>query len=177
MVSCSEFIRDYSEYRDGLLSREELSATEAHLSICRPCQRYERVVSAGIEELLSVPELEPSDDFLGRLQHEIYHVDAERRIAGRESGASIVFVLLLLSLIGGAAWFPVVREAVNTVELPPVAAAALVDNVETLKLFTPGPLLLPLKAPVLLVSSSKSDLFAGYALGEYVANRNANLSR
>jgi anti-sigma factor RsiW len=178
MVSCSDFIRDYSDYRDGFLSREELAATEAHLSGCDSCQRYERVVSAGIDELLSIPEIEPSDDFLNRLQHQIYHVDAERGVLSREgSGASTVFVVVLLTLIGAAAWFPVIRQAANTVELAPVAATAPASQLETLTLFRTGPLLLPSGSPTPLVSSGKNDVFAGYGLGAYMVSRSPNSSR
>lgn len=156
----------------------EVADTEDHLFTCPSCQRYQRVVDGGIGELLSIPAIEPSEDFMGRLQHSIYHIDAEKRFSrGQASGTSIAFVLILLTLIGAAAWYPVVRQASMTVELPAVAAVAPVEEAEALTLFTPGPLLLARAAPARLVHSRESDLFSGYALGAYVASRTGTLSR
>jgi anti-sigma factor RsiW len=179
MVSCSDFIRDYSDYRDGLLPVEELAATREHLDACSSCQSYSQVVDAGIEELLSIPSIEPSEDFLGRLQHRLYDIDLEKRTARSDSsGSSAAFVLLLVLVLGIASWLPVVRQAANTVHLPPVVAGAPTDESEGLTLFTPGPLLLPKNPPGALVSTrGQSDVFAGYALGAYIAGRNASLSR
>jgi len=147
MESCSEFLRDYSDFRDRLMEAGRVGAMEAHLAGCPSCARYDRVVSEGVEELLGAGEVEPSYDFLPRLQHRLYNVEEEAARWSRRdnSGTSVGFVALLGLLIAAAAWLPLMRSPVALMELPPVAAAAPRPSAEASihALFRAGPLLGP----------------------------------
>jgi hypothetical protein len=124
-----------------------MDAMEAHLAGCPSCARYDRVVSEGVEELLGVGELEPSYDFLPRLQHRLYNMEEEAARWSRRdrSGTSVGFVALLALLIAAAAWLPLMRSQVAVVELPPVAATAprTSSDASIHALFRAGPLLGP----------------------------------
>jgi hypothetical protein len=143
MVNCADFLREYSNYRDGLVDTTSRAAIETHLSICSDCARYDRVVSAGVVQLRALPQVEPSSDFLPRLQHSIYHLQDERAWWARRdtSATSVGFVILLVFLIGTAAWIPTIGQSVPVVELPPVAAAAPPEVEQIHTLFREGPLL------------------------------------
>jgi hypothetical protein len=143
MVSCEEFRSEYSDYRDGLMSLPRRVEADAHLERCEGCARYDRLIGAGIAELKTLPDLSPSYDFLDRLQHRIHHLQEERSFWSRStlSGTSSGFVALLVVLIGGAAWLPVLRAKPALIELPAVTAHAphRIDAVHSL--FRSGPLL------------------------------------
>jgi predicted anti-sigma-YlaC factor YlaD len=145
MVSCSEFLREYSEYRDGVMEGSRRAEMRAHLAGCSSCSRYDRVVEDGIGELLGLGEVEPSHDFMPRLQHRIYNVDEEASWRRRRelSGTSLSFVVLLGILIGLAAWLPLMGSRTAVIELPAVAAVAPkpAETNPVHSLFRAGPLL------------------------------------
>jgi anti-sigma factor RsiW len=146
MVNCSDFLRDYSSYRDGLLGAERRAAFEAHVSECPSCDRYDRVVGDGVGQLQALRTVEPSHDFMPRLQHRLYHLEEERTWWSRRdaSGASAGFVLLLAIAIGVTAWLPVTPKPKElVVELPPVAAAPPQRTEPVHALFRSGPYLTP----------------------------------
>ncbi len=144
MYSCDDFLRDFSDYRDGHMAGSERAVAESHLSGCDACSRYVEVVDAGVRQLRAFPDVEVSDDFLQRLQHRIYHIDEERAgLAHRSgSGASAGFVVMVVLLISAAAWFPLARPAPATVELPPVAVTEPKKRDVVPALFRDGPLLI-----------------------------------
>jgi hypothetical protein len=178
MLSCSELLEEYSDYRDGLVSASKAGQIRAHLDGCQACARYDRVVSGGVRALRALPEIEPSDDFLPRLQHRLYHIDEELAAGGARagSGVSLQFVLLLVCLIAAAAWLPMVMARPALVELPPVAARQPVRVQELPPLFRSGPLLGagPVEGATL---SRSNDLFFRYSpVGSRAAIRTASLS-
>jgi hypothetical protein len=165
MLSCSEFLEDYSEYRDGVLELRRRIAFDAHLAACPSCSRYDAVVTGGVGELKALPALEPSSDFLDRLQHRLYSLEQETAWWARRdaSGTSVGFVLLLVVLIGAAAWLPLMRSQPPVIELPPVAAAPPPRQVPIHSLFRSGPLLAPTPAPAALGTPSVNTLFFQYS--------------
>lgn len=143
MISCSDFLEDYSDFRDGLGVGERAMELEAHLDACPGCKSYHDVVSRGVRELNAVSPIEPSYDFLPRLQHRIYNLDEERAWGTRASasGTPVGLALVLVAAIGAAAWIPVLGGSTATVELPPVAAVSPPRTAEMPSLFHRGPLL------------------------------------
>jgi anti-sigma factor RsiW len=143
MVNCSDFLRQYSDYRDGLIEPARGAEMDAHLAGCAGCARYHRVIASGIGELRAIPEIEPSGDFLPRLQHRIFQLQDEASVWGRPetSGTSLGFVLLLVLLIGAVAWIPTMDRPAPLVQLAPVAAEAPESTPEVHALFRAGPLL------------------------------------
>lgn len=182
MLNCSDFVREYSDYRDGRVDPVRRAEMEAHLAGCSSCARYDRVVVAGVDELRSIPEIEPSWEFLPRLQHRIFHLEDGlspwRR--SERSAMSPAFVLLLVLLIGAAAWVPTLRRQAALVELAPVAAVAPAPEPDVHTLFREGPLLE--SRPVLLPLDSPSTpltptVFFRYTrLGSNVVYRTASVS-
>jgi hypothetical protein len=140
-MECAAFLSGYSEYRDGLLPAGEVEAFGVHASTCRSCGRYDRVVRRASEELALLPEVEPSEDFMARLQHRIYTVDAERATTARTGGTSSMLVLSLVALLGIAAWGPLMGPRPALIVLPPVAALAPEARVEVPLLYRTGPFL------------------------------------
>lgn len=147
MVDCTEFLDGYSEFRDGLLSGERLLCFQAHIDACESCARYDRVIDQGIRVFRELPAVEPSCDFIPRLQHQIYHLEAERRRPGRlSSGTSVAFTLTIAAVIGVSAWMPAMRPRPGVFRLAPVAAHAP-HRVEAVQLrFHPTSVIAPLPA-------------------------------
>lgn len=143
MVDCTEFLEEYSDYRDGVMTPSRAAEYRAHLEECPSCARYDSVVAGGVEVFRALPTLEPSSDFLPRLQHRIYQSDYEAsKRRTRASGASVMVVSGIALAIAAAAWAPVLdRRPAPVLELPPIAAHAP-HRVEPMQvLFRPGPLL------------------------------------
>jgi hypothetical protein len=143
MLECSRFLEGYSAFRDGELEKWESEVYEAHLRSCPSCARYDRIIDRGVQLYRENCELAPSDDFLPRLQHRLYHVDEELRGAGRSgSGASAALTLGISAIIAAMAWVPALRTEPAVLELPPVAARAPVAPLaEPGLLFHRGPFL------------------------------------
>jgi hypothetical protein len=144
MYSCADFLRDFSNYRDGYMDAADRAVAESHLADCDACSRYLKVIETGIKQLRALPEVEASEDFLPRLQHRIYHIDEERSrwVHRNGSGASTGFVLTVVMLISAAAWLPLVRQAPALVELPPIAVTEPKKRDVVPALFRAGPLLI-----------------------------------
>lgn len=143
MVTCSDFLREYSDFRDGFVGPERRAELDGHRAACSACGRYDAVVRDGVSQLHGIPPIEPSSDFLPRLQHRIYNLDEERAWWSRAdtSGTSAGFVVLLAVLIGAAAWVPTLRPEPPLVTLAPVLAIAPTVEAELPPLFREGPLL------------------------------------
>jgi hypothetical protein len=172
MVSCSEFLREFSEFRDGLMDSDRRAEVQAHLTGCASCARYERVVGEGVGELLGLGEVEPSYDFMPRLQHRLYNVDEEVSWSRRRdvSGTSVSFVLLLGLLVGVAAWLPLMRSQTPVIELPAIAAVAPTQNGSGSihSLFRAGPLLDPAPPRVSTTNPAATTVFFRYTpMGGY----------
>jgi anti-sigma factor RsiW len=144
MVDCSQFLDGYSDFRDGQLESEVREAYAAHMADCPGCARYHRVVDRGVQLFRELPEIRPSEDFLPRLQHRIFHLDEEQRRSGSySSGVSAGLALAIAALLAIAAWVPSVRPRAATLTLPAVAARAPQATQEVPVLFRSGPLLAP----------------------------------
>lgn len=95
-----------------------------------------------MELVRSMDVVEPSIDFMDRLQHRIYHVEDEMRSPARAaSGTSAAFTLAIAAAIGITAWVPAMRPSVPQVHLPPVIASAPVRTEVVPSVFRAGPLL------------------------------------
>jgi anti-sigma factor RsiW len=158
MLDCSAFLEDYSSFRDGLLPEGRQEVFEQHLAGCARCARYDRVLGSGVEVFRGLETVEPSCDFMVRLQHRIYHVEEEMRSSRqRSSGASVGFTLAIAAVIGVSAWAPVLRPEAGVVELPPMAANAPVPPQEVAlpPVFRSGPV--P-RAPEIDVSFAGAEI-------------------
>lgn len=171
MVECSQFLDDYSAFRDGLLAREVERSYREHLAACPSCARYDRVIEQGARLFRDLPPVEPSQDFVPRLQHRLFHLEEEMRRPGRlGSGTPVAFTLALAAVIGASAWAPAMRPRPAEFHLPPVLAHAphRIEGVRVL--FQPAPMLAPLPGDAPVGSAASNLLFYRYSpLGSYVA--------
>jgi anti-sigma factor RsiW len=122
-MTCSDFLAGYSAYHDGDASEEQRDAFEGHLASCPSCRRYRDVVTRGVELLRSLPAPTPRHDFRPRLQHAIYHEDAERarrRSSSSLAGTGAMTLVAAVAILAGILWTPVLFEEGTAVELPPV---------------------------------------------------------
>jgi hypothetical protein len=145
MVRCAEFLRDFSDYRDGLMDPATHSRMDAHVAGCSACAGYIRVFDAGVKQLRSVPSVEPSYDFLPRLQHRIYRLEERRAFWRRamNSAPPLVVAGALVMLLGVMGLWTGDRGGAPLVELPPVVANAPRPADPVHALFRSGPLLAP----------------------------------
>lgn len=144
MVDCSEFLCEYTDFRDGFLVGSRREALRAHLLACPSCTRYDQVVREGAELVRELPQVFPSEDFNARLQHRLYHLDDELAVERRRtSEVSLAVAIMLAAAIGLSAWAPTVRPKPSVVSLPPVVAHAPLRLEATDLLFRPGPLIRP----------------------------------
>lgn len=123
-MECQEFLEGYSEYLDGRLAEGRRDDFRAHHGACEACRRYDRVVRRGTNVWRSLPEVEPSADFLPRLQHRLYHIDdAERLAADRPLGSAALVAVAAVGFLA-LAWLPFATQMSVEVQLPPVAVEA-----------------------------------------------------
>ena len=146
MIDCSQFLAFHTDYRDQLLDPVSRADVTRHLEQCGACARYDRVVGAGIDALLAVPEILPSDDFMARLDGRLALVD-ELTASRSPSGAPIGLVFALGVAIAAAAWAPALRTDAEPVRLPPAVAHAPYHPRILPLVFHPGLLPAPAAAP------------------------------
>jgi anti-sigma factor RsiW len=119
-MDCQEYLRQYSDYFDGLADAELSRAMEEHRSACGTCRRYAEILEAGAGALRDLPAIDLPSDFRARLDHRIFHIEDGPSIA-RESmgtGATTVSILALAALLAVSAWAPVVGTPRPMAELP-----------------------------------------------------------
>ncbi len=143
MYSCTRFLREFSDYRDGLMNPAERAVVESHLAGCSSCSGYAHVLAKGVEQLRAIPEIEPSEDFLPRLQQHIHAIQDGYALPARRtsSATSAGFVVAVAVAISAAAWLPLALPRTPVVELPAVAALAPQNSDTVHSLFRAGPLL------------------------------------
>lgn len=171
MLDCSQFLEGYSAYRDGELDNHLRAQFEAHRATCARCARYDWVISEGVRLYRRSPELSPSEDFLPRLQHRLYHVEDERRLRRPHgSGVQVAVTLAIAATIAAVAWVPATRSSPEMLQLPPIAARAPTPPPPptTPSVFRSGSIFVPAasEAPswnALPVAPSSGDLFFRYS--------------
>ena len=122
-MTCSEFHDRFSDYYDGTGDPSFLGEADVHLAACADCRRYHAILVQGSAILRSSPRVTVSEDFLGRLQHRIYHIDDATAI-GREAGSAttVSTAVAIAALIALAAWSPALVRAPH-VQLPPIVVS------------------------------------------------------
>jgi hypothetical protein len=109
-MDCTQFLRQYSEFRDGETRDPELcSRLRRHLATCPDCARYDGRIRCAVGLLRSAPELEPSPRFRHRL--------ADRLAAGEDvaqpitpAPAGVMVGLMVAAAILLMVWRDSVRD-------------------------------------------------------------------
>jgi anti-sigma factor RsiW len=122
-MDCCEFREKYSDYTDGLLSREEARDARSHLLECEGCRRFDAAFRAGVSALRALPAVELSRGFGARLRASLrreFH--ARGPVIAHWSGA--FGTLLMIAAVGFLGWqlLPQ-REAHYRLGNPPVRTA------------------------------------------------------
>lgn len=120
-MDCIEFLTRYSEFADGV-GVADAASFQDHLRTCASCARYDRVVRRGADLLRTLPPIQPSDDFLPRLRHQLYHLEDELSRRPALTGSTVMGVVLILGFIA-AAWVPALVHR-HEVVLPPIVVEA-----------------------------------------------------
>src|SRR5690349_13637177 len=68
-MDCQDFRRHYTDYRDGF-DPALAAEMDDHLESCAECAAFDRAIRQGIHSL-QTGQLEPSPDFMARLEHRI----------------------------------------------------------------------------------------------------------
>lgn len=113
-MTCREFLARYSEYLDERVGPLEAERWRSHAMLCRSCARYDQVLRDGLERVRELPDIEPSSDFLPRLQHRLYHLhDDDLESGNRASGGSAAVALAVAAMLTLLAWSPLIRSQVG----------------------------------------------------------------
>ena len=120
-MRCSDFLDNYSDFRDGTGEDPVLRALLlAHLAVCRRCNRYDEVIERGLAKLRAAEPVEPSRRFRTALR--------SRLAASAQEPAALfpVPVRFVGSLVVAAAVATLVIEGLNRKrqEIDPLTSSA-----------------------------------------------------
>ncbi|MBI4500191.1 MAG: hypothetical protein HY700_03425, partial [Gemmatimonadetes bacterium] len=122
-MNCSEFLRSYSEYRDGLIiDAGALRQIRLHIAHCAPCYRYDESVRRGVRAL---GEIDPSPDFRRRLIARVNRNETEPMEPIGPGAASVAAALMLAAAVA----LVIYSRRGNELNRPVPVAAATVDTV------------------------------------------------
>ncbi len=154
-MDCEEFLEEYSDYFDWRLEEHPLYEYREHLSNCRTCAEYDRVMRSGLHLVKGLEPPVAGTDCVTRVQQRVHQLQSRigRRTGGlglslAVAGVTAITVLIVTSL-------PVFRSG-SPVELPPVVVEIGPDSERLPSVFGPAPRFAP--APSLLrVPDFKSE--------------------
>jgi len=85
---------------DGALDEPALVAFQTHLAECQRCSRYDTAVRRGLLVLRNLPTIEPSPEFLDRLNDRLHHLREYDARAALFRGPGVgVFVATAASVV------------------------------------------------------------------------------
>ncbi len=88
-MDCRDFRNRHLAFTDNTLSEVEVVAMQAHLAACERCSRYDTVMRRGLLVLRNLPTIEPSPEFLDRLNLKLRHLQRADARAALYRGPSI----------------------------------------------------------------------------------------
>ncbi len=138
---CTDFLKRYTEYQDGLLAPEERVRFDEHLASCEGCKRYHTALVRGLAHCRELPRVGASPDFLPRLQHRLYHIDEAGKRRLRTHLDKVAMAAAAAALVA-AIWLPLRGPDGNEAMLMPVAGdAPAAGTAVQPSLFDSGPFL------------------------------------
>ncbi|MSR06289.1 MAG: hypothetical protein EXR93_04350 [Gemmatimonadetes bacterium] len=114
-MKCTDFLRQYSDYRDGLIHDPlVVGQLGLHLATCAACGRYDASVRNGVQALRRASvDVEPTPRFRDRLRQRIA-AGGETETPATSAAASMAALLVL-----AAALALVIHQRSTTAELAP----------------------------------------------------------
>jgi anti-sigma factor RsiW len=126
VLSCSDCLARYSEYKDGVMDAETAEQFRAHISTCPRCARYDHILRRGVGLLNERPRAELGDDFLLQLNHRLTIEDQRAQMRPVTSMAATS--LAVAAMLAFAAWIPVLmlsqENGTASISAQPVSAVA-----------------------------------------------------
>lgn len=80
-MDCREFRNKHVAYVDDLLAGVDMDAMRAHLSECCSCSRQDTAVRRSLLLVRNLPSIEPSPDFMARLNSRLAEIGPSPRVA------------------------------------------------------------------------------------------------
>jgi hypothetical protein len=100
-MDCREFRDNHVAFVDDVLSAIETRAMQDHRDVCQRCARKDAAVRRGLLLIRSLPSVEPSPDFMIRLEARLRNVRSDAAYVG--GGASFGVVQTFLAVAAGIA--------------------------------------------------------------------------
>src|SRR5690348_14165156 len=80
-MDCREFRNKHVAYVDDLLAGVDMDAMRAHLSECGSCSHQDTAVRRSLLLVRNLPTIEPSPDFMSRLNARLVEIGPPQRLA------------------------------------------------------------------------------------------------
>ena len=128
-MDCNAFREKHVAYVDDVLSAVEMGEMQRHVRACCRCARHDTSVRRGLMLARSIPQIEPSADFMARLQSRLREVEPDfdhpdpALAVGRFAPARTAIAAGLLVAAGVAAAMSMMRAPVEPIMLAPVVAS------------------------------------------------------
>lgn len=125
-MNCQEFHAKHDAFVDDTLPGVDMERMHEHLQACRHCARHDTAVRRGLLVVRNLPAIEPSPDFMARLNARIHQMECASPASRDPRPASLGMFATLAAGIALATWLAV--EATTRfaqpaeIRLPPVVA-------------------------------------------------------
>jgi hypothetical protein len=104
-MNCPEFLRRYSDFRDGTSADPRLeSRMLEHVRTCPKCMQYDARVSRGVTLLRSLSDLDPSPGFRRALRRRLAQPDLTVQEPVTPAPAGIMVALMVITAAALAWW-------------------------------------------------------------------------
>jgi hypothetical protein len=106
---CHAFRKRHEQYVDGSLDAATIHVMRGHVSTCGPCGRFDVAVRRGLLVARNLPTIQPSPDFMRRLEArlaepEVRRPDGRTIYAACAAAAGLVAVAVSATLSLGKVW-------------------------------------------------------------------------
>jgi hypothetical protein len=148
-MDCREFRKKHVAFVDDFLPAVDMDAMHRHVRMCSRCSRHDTVVRRSLLIVRNLPTIEPSPDFMARLNARLREVGPVARIdyvAPRSQFPSLSMFAMLAAGVAAIGYItlhstqyfraaaqpqPAVVASAPEAPEPPIASAAFVASVPT----------------------------------------------
>ena len=130
-MDCRDFREKHIGFVDDTLPAAEMEAMHRHRRTCQRCSRHDTAVRRGLLIVRNLPTIEPSPDFMARLNARLQGMEAAGELRIDEHGAFHLTAGSFAALVAGLALLGYVTLEVTgrfahptELRLPPVFATA-----------------------------------------------------
>jgi hypothetical protein len=173
-MDCREFRKKHVAFVDDFLPAVDMDAMHRHVRMCSRCSRHDTVVRRSLLIVRNLPTIEPSPDFMARLNARLREVGPAPRVdyvASRNHFPSLSLFAMVAAGIAAVGYItlhstqyfrpepqpqPAVVASVPEAAEAPIASAAFVASVPTGMPLWPG-VLLAGEAPLSFTSLELHD--------------------